>query len=50
MYKIICTYEEAIKNLQNNIIKYCSNSSYLTEEILKLSNEVMNSDVRKLRF
>lgn len=48
--KLTCTYGEAVENLQDNIKKYCNNSSYLTEEILRLKKDIENSNIRDLRF
>lgn len=48
--KLTCTYLEAIENLKSNIIKYCNNSAYLMEEILKLEISIKNSDIKNLRF
>lgn len=48
--KLTCTYGEAVENLKTNITKLCNNSPYLLEEIIKLENEVNNSDIKSLRF
>ena len=48
--KLTCTYREAVENLQDNIKKYCNNSSYLTEEILNLKENMNNSSIKDLRF
>ncbi|MFT8349242.1 hypothetical protein [Clostridium saccharoperbutylacetonicum] len=48
--KLTCTYGEAVENLYNNIKKYCNNSNYLVEEILKLKENMNNSDIKDLRF
>lgn len=34
--KLTCTYIEAVENLKKNILKYCSNRSFLLEEVIKL--------------
>lgn len=47
--KLTCTYGEAIKNLINNIKKYCK-SSYLIEEALKLEEAINSSEIKNLRF
>lgn len=48
--KLTCTYGVAAENLYTNIKKYCSNSNYLLEEILKLKDNINNSNIKDLRF
>ena len=48
--KLTCTYGEAVENLYNNIIKYCKENSYMTEEVLKLKDSINNSNIKELRF
>lgn len=48
--KLTCTYGDAVGNLKNNIIKFCRESNYLVEEVTKLQEEIMESDIKALRF
>jgi len=48
--KMTCTYLEGVSNLKTNILKYCNNSSYLMEEIVKLEEDIKKSNIKELRF
>lgn len=48
--KLTCTYLQAVENLREIIIKHCKDSNYLMQSILKLKQDVLNSDIKDLRF
>ena len=51
--KLTCTYSLAVKNLYNNAVKFIPGYAFNTElldEIVKLKNEVENSELKDLRF
>ncbi len=48
--KLTCTYIEAVENLKKNILKCCSNSSFLLEEVIKLEKIIREDEIRNLRF
>ena len=43
--KLTCTYEEAVKNLKTNVLKYCSKSVYLINETLQLECNINDSNL-----
>ena len=48
--KLTCKYGDAVNNLYKNIMKLCKNSEYLTGEIIKLKEEIEQSNIKELRF
>jgi hypothetical protein len=48
--KLTCTYSYAVDNLYKNIKKLCKNSNYLMSEVIKLKEEIENSNIKELRF
>lgn len=48
--KLTCNYNDGVNNLYKNIMKFCKNSKYLTEEITKLKGEIEQSSIKNLRF
>lgn len=51
--KLTCTYSLAVKNLYNNAVKFIPGYAFnaeLLDEIVKLKNEVENSELKGLRF
>ena len=48
--KLTCTYGLAIANLKSNIFKYCDNSTYLKESVIKLEEIINNHPIKDIRF
>lgn len=48
--KTVINYKDAVKNLRLNIEKHCNSSDYLIESVLKLEQEINNSEISNLRF
>lgn len=48
--KTVVTYKDAAKNLKSNVEKYCKASDYLIKSVLKLEDDIADSEISALRF
>lgn len=47
---LVCTYGDAAKNLATNMFVFCQGSTYLVNMAKKLKIEILNSNIKDLRF